>query len=89
MYKRGFVALVPRNKSQRMTEVMEATGYTLRYWLLGQGITMVTVGMLTTMGLVFGFLGALVATPLTAVVMVWIKMLYVQDVLGKPVSIKE
>jgi len=177
MYKRGIVALVPRNKSQRVTEVMEATGYTLRYWLLGQGITMVTVGVLTAvglwiigvplapllgviagllefipfigpiaaavpgvlialtqgwnealyavivysivqqseshviipliqrkvvelppaliilaviaMGMVFGFLGALVATPLTAVVMVWIKMLYVQDVLGKPISIKE
>jgi len=177
MYKRGIVALVPRNKSQRMTEVMEATAYTLRYWLLGQGITMVTVGVLTAvglwiagiplapllgviagllefipfigpiaaaipgvlialtlgwnralyavivylivqqaeghiiipliqkkvvelppaliilaviaMGLLFGLLGALVATPLAAVVMVWIKMLYVQDVLGKPVSIKE
>jgi len=177
MYKRGIVALVPRNKSQRMTEVLEATGYTLQHWLLGQGITMVTVGILTAvglwivgiplapllgviaallefipfigpivaaipgvlialtlgwnkalyavivyiivqqseghiiipliqkkvvelppalivlaviaMGLVFGFLGALVATPLTAVLMVWIKMLYVQDVLGKPVTIKE
>jgi predicted PurR-regulated permease PerM len=177
MYKRGIIALVPRDKSQRMIEVMEATSYTLQHWLLGQGITMVTVGMLTAvglwiigvplapllgviagllefipfigpiaaavpgvlialtqgwnmalyavivylivqqseshiiipliqrevvelppaliilaviaMGLVFGFLGALVATPLTAVVMVWIKMLYVQDVLGKPVNIKE
>ncbi|MGE5295319.1 MAG: AI-2E family transporter [Solirubrobacterales bacterium] len=35
-------------------------------------------------GLLFGLLGLLVATPLTAVVVVWIKMLYVHDILHKP-----
>jgi predicted PurR-regulated permease PerM len=40
------------------------------------------------MGMVFGVLGAIVATPLAAVIMVWVKMLYVQDVLGKSVEVK-
>jgi len=35
------------------------------------------------MGLLFGMLGVLVATPLTAVIIVWIRMLYIEDVLGK------
>jgi predicted PurR-regulated permease PerM len=37
-------------------------------------------------GLIFGLAGVLVATPLTVVAIVWIKMLYVHDVLGKPVE---
>jgi predicted PurR-regulated permease PerM len=37
-------------------------------------------------GLLFGVLGLLVATPLTAVAVVWVKMLYVQDILGKPIN---
>jgi len=40
------------------------------------------------LGLLFGILGALVATPLMAVIMVWVKMLYVQDVLGKSIEVK-
>jgi predicted PurR-regulated permease PerM len=34
-------------------------------------------------GLLFGFLGVFVATPLTAVGLVWVEMFYVQDVLGR------
>jgi predicted PurR-regulated permease PerM len=33
----------------------------------------------------FGFIGVFVATPLTAVALVWAKMFYVEDVLGKSV----
>jgi len=175
-YKRGIVALVPRSKSQRVTEVLDATALTLQHWLLGQGISMLSVGILVALGLwlagvpmafllgviagvlefipfigpilaaipgilialtqdwttalyavvvyiivqqvenhvlipliqkkavemppalvilavaalglLFGALGALVATPLMAVIMVWVKMLYVQDVLGKSVEVK-
>ncbi len=36
---------------------------------------------------VFGFLGLLLATPLTAVVMVLVQMLYVEQVLGEPVQV--
>jgi predicted PurR-regulated permease PerM len=36
-------------------------------------------------GLLFGFLGVLLATPLTVVVIVWLRELYVRDALGKRV----
>jgi len=176
IYKKGIVALVPKNKSQRLQEVLEATAQTLRYWLLGQAGAMLAVAILTTLGLwlvgvplalllgiiagllnivpflgaiagavpgtlialtqgwstvlyalmvyftvqqlegnfitpmaqkqaiemppaliilavvafglIFGMVGVIVASPLTVVVMVWIKMLYVQDVLDRPVEIK-
>lgn len=39
------------------------------------------------MGILFGFLGVLLATPLAVTVMVLIQMLYVQDVLGRPVRV--
>lgn len=38
-------------------------------------------------GLVFGLLGIIVATPLVVVIMVVVKMLYVEDALGKSVSV--
>lgn len=41
-----------------------------------------------SLGLLFGLLGALVATPLVVVILVWVKMLYVQDVLGKSIDVK-
>lgn len=37
-------------------------------------------------GLIFGLVGVLVATPLTVVAIVWIKLLYVHDTLEKPVE---
>ncbi|OKH23115.1 AI-2E family transporter [Chroogloeocystis siderophila] len=44
----------------------------------------VTLVAVLAMGGLFGVLGALVATPLAAVIMVLIRMLYVQDILGSP-----
>lgn len=176
VYRRGIVSLVPKSKSQRVTEVLDATGLTLQHWLLGQGVSMLSVGILVTvglwlagvpmgfllgliagtlefipfigpivaaipgvlialtrgwdvalyavivyvivqqienhvlipliqrkavevppamvilavaaLGLLFGVLGALVATPLMAVILVWVRMLYVQDVLGKALEVK-
>ena len=38
------------------------------------------------MGVLFGFLGLLLATPLTAVLLVLIKRLYIEDVLAEPGS---
>jgi predicted PurR-regulated permease PerM len=35
-------------------------------------------------GSLFGILGVFVATPLTALVIVWVRMLYIEDALGKP-----
>jgi predicted PurR-regulated permease PerM len=176
VYRKGLLSLVPKNRSRRMAEVLDATGRTLQHWLLGQAIAMLSVGILTMIGLsivgipsalvlgvisgalefipflgpilaaipgiliaatqgwrtavyatvvylivqqlenhllipliqrrvvqlppalivlavvalgiLFGPLGALIATPLTAVVMVWVKMLYVEDVLDKPAEVK-
>jgi len=39
-------------------------------------------------GIVFGFLGILLAVPLTAVVFVLIKMVYVEDTLGDRIEVK-
>jgi predicted PurR-regulated permease PerM len=174
VYVRGILALIPKDKSDRMREVFDASARTLRHWLLGQALAMLTVGILTTIGLwiagvplafllgviaglldfvpyvgsigaaipgillglaqspmtgvyasivylavqqvegqlvvpmvqkrtvwlppamvilavvvfglLFGLLGVLVATPLTAVATVWIRMLYVHDVLGRRVE---
>jgi predicted PurR-regulated permease PerM len=54
-------------------------------WLMRGGmdippaLTLVAQGLMT---LVFGFLGLMVAVPLTAAILVPIKMLYVRDVVG-------
>jgi predicted PurR-regulated permease PerM len=39
------------------------------------------------LGVLFGILGLIVATPLMAVIMVLVKMLYVEDVLGDSVDV--
>ena len=174
IYIRGMVALVPKGKSLRFGEVLEETASALRYWVLGQGMAMLAMAVLTGLGLwlvgvplafllglitgllnivpylgailgavpgalvaltvdmdtvyyamavyfvvhqldgyiippivqtkairlppglillavvafglIFGLVGVLVATPLTVVAIVWIKLLYVHDTLEKPVE---
>ena len=44
-----------------------------------------TISAQVLLGLLFGFVGLLLASPLTATVMLLVKMLYVEDVLGDPV----
>lgn len=41
------------------------------------------------LGLAFGFIGVLLASPLTAVAMILVKMLYVEDLLGDQMSIEK
>jgi predicted PurR-regulated permease PerM len=56
--------------------------------LMKEGIDMppvLTVLAQALMALLFGFIGLLVAVPLVAVVIVFVKMLYVQDVVGEDV----
>ncbi len=50
-YVEGFVRLFTIDSRPRVTEIIEKTGLTLRWWLFGQLITMVIVGILTTLGL--------------------------------------
>lgn len=175
LYLNGIVRLVPQPRRARAREVLQTLGYTLRWWLVGQLLTMTVVGVLTTvgllllgvpgapilgllagildfvpnvgpiiaavpgvllafsqgsttgllaigvyvvvqilegyilypliqeravelppaltilmlvlMGIIFGVLGLLLATPILAVVLVLIKMLYVEDVLGDDINV--
>jgi predicted PurR-regulated permease PerM len=44
-----------------------------------------TISAQVLLGLLFGFVGLLVASPLAATVMLLVKMLYIEDVLGDPI----
>lgn len=174
-YIDGVIRLVPQPRRERARAVIATLGYTLRWWLLGQLLSMTVVGSLTGLGLtllgvplapvlgllaglldfvpsvgplvaavpgvllaftqgattgllaaglygvvqilegyvlypliqeravklppvltilalallgvIFGVLGLLLATPLLAVVLVLVKMLYVEDVLGDQIDV--
>lgn len=51
LYSNGLLRLVPREQRPRAAEVLGATGYTLRWWLVGTLIRMVAVGVMTFAGL--------------------------------------
>lgn len=53
VYMRGLVRLFPKQRRDRMTEALEAVGTTLRRWLVGRAILMVSNGVLTGLGLWF------------------------------------
>lgn len=50
-YRAGFIRLVPKPRRQRASEVLDMLATTLRRWLWGRCISMVTVGVVTTLGL--------------------------------------
>lgn len=175
LYKSGFVLLVPKTKSERVRDALDASGHALWKWLMGKLIAMLFVGVFVTLGLMilgvplalvlglfaglldfvpfvgplaaaapgvllaltigpskalyaalvyfaaqqiegniltplvqqaevslppvlvlfavlaagllFGILGMIVATPLCVLIMVLVKMLYIEDALGKDVKI--
>jgi predicted PurR-regulated permease PerM len=47
-YRRGIMHLVPHHARPKAAEVMDATGVTLRRWLVAQLIGMVVIGSITT-----------------------------------------
>ena len=51
LYRRGAVRLFPKAWRERVREVLERIGRTLRGWVLGQLIAMIVVGAVTTLGL--------------------------------------
>ena len=51
IYLRGGAHLFPRHRRARVTATLIEAGRTLRLWLLGQLIAMLTVGVLATVGL--------------------------------------
>jgi predicted PurR-regulated permease PerM len=68
LYTEGVIRLVPIAKRARARDVVQALGHTLRWWLLGRGISMLMVGLFTAVGLwlisvplalTFGLLAAL------------------------------
>ena len=67
MYVEGVVMLAPHARRRRYREVMARLAYVLRWWMIGQLIPMVVIGVLTAVGLkVIGvpmwlFLGLLAA----------------------------
>lgn len=51
LYVRGAIRLMPPGYRMRGGAILGAIGYTLRWWLVGQGITMVVVSIATWLGL--------------------------------------
>ena len=51
LYTKGLLRLVPLRHRPRGAEVLGAVGYTLRWWLVGQLLTMTVVGVMTAVGL--------------------------------------
>jgi predicted PurR-regulated permease PerM len=70
--------------------IQQAENHLLIPLLMKRGLDLppvVTIVSQAVMGIIFGILGLLVAMPLVASVMVMIKMLYVEDVVGDEVSL--
>lgn len=51
LYRAGFLHLIPARERPRVGEAVEAVFYNLRYWLLGQVLLMIIIGVTTTVGL--------------------------------------
>jgi predicted PurR-regulated permease PerM len=51
LYRRGLLRLVPHLHRRRVDDALRAAGTGLSRWLLGQGVSMLAVGGLTTAGL--------------------------------------
>ena len=70
VYKRGLISLAPRDRRERLSEVLDKTGETLRHWLVGQlfgmaAIFLLTLLLLTLIGMPYAILLALTAGLLT------------------------
>lgn len=51
LYREGVLHLVPIHRRTRAREILQTIAYTLRWWLIGQAITMVVIGTVTGLGL--------------------------------------
>ncbi|HKJ06152.1 MAG TPA: AI-2E family transporter [Flavobacteriaceae bacterium] len=51
IYINGFISLFPKKNRERLDEVLALLGKTLRNWLLGKLLSMLIVGVLTSIGL--------------------------------------
>jgi predicted PurR-regulated permease PerM len=51
LYRNGFLALFPKARRKRLGEVLDELGFTLWWWLMGQLVTMATMGVFIGTGL--------------------------------------
>ncbi len=51
IYIKGFTKLFPKNKRKRVREILYEIGETLSWWLIGKGVSMLFIGLLTWIGL--------------------------------------
>jgi predicted PurR-regulated permease PerM len=51
MYIRGMLRVFPHDVRDRVSEVAGSIGYTLKWWLIGQAVDMVVIGVATWLGL--------------------------------------
>jgi len=51
LYRHGFLALFPAARRKRLGEVLDELGFTLWWWLMGQLVTMATMGIFIGTGL--------------------------------------
>ena len=51
LYRNGFLKLFPENRRARVGEVLDELGFTLWWWLMGQLVTMATMGIFIGTGL--------------------------------------
>ena len=51
LYRNGFLNLFPRSRRQRYGQVLDELGFTLWWWLMGQLVTMATMGIFIGSGL--------------------------------------
>jgi predicted PurR-regulated permease PerM len=66
-YRRGLVHLLPQTVRERAARALDASGLALKKWLVGQLLAMLSVGVLTGIGLVL--LGVPLAIPLAILMM--------------------
>jgi predicted PurR-regulated permease PerM len=81
VYLRGFLHLVPLKHRSRAAEVLQAVTSTLRWWLLGQLLSMVIVGLVMGIGL------AIIGVRLAFVLGVLAGLLEFIPIFGPPLAI--
>jgi predicted PurR-regulated permease PerM len=51
LYRTGFLSIFPKARRARIGEVLDELGFTLWWWLMGQLVTMATMGLMIGIGL--------------------------------------
>lgn len=80
-YQRGLLRLFPVARRERIGQVMFAAGYTLRWWLFGQILSMLLVGIAMGVGL------SIIGVPLAFALGVLAGLLEFIPTLGPPIAV--